>query len=514
LESSESGKGIGSVDDVSGEDSGVGLASEVDLLVSLPIVSAMVVESTAEGEGVFLERSLPLGGVGRRQIPPRPRDDSPPEPVVRRVGGGHFHRLPSVDEALGELTRPREELSRTEAAAARIRSCGRGKGSGAMRSLEAGEFRQSFTPQQRLLLLDTWTRSGLPSGDFAVLVGVSKHTLYHWKKRFEESGPAGLEDGPRGGGSSRSVPEITRRAILLLKRSHPEYGCERISDLLARGPALPASAGTVGKVLREAGYESVESPTRPHPAKACRFERAEPNSLWQTDLFTFVLKRQNRRLHLAAFMDDHSRFIVGWGLFSSPSTEMVVETLKSAVSSFQAPRELLTDNGPQYVTWRGKSKFSEACVSLGIRQIVARPRRPQTLGKVERFWGTLWREFLATAIFAEVTEARQRIGGFVDHYNFQRPHQSLSGLTPADRYFGRAEEVKREIRRRLEENAAILGRAMEKADLEFGERAFTPEGPLPVDSRVDAVPGPGIDVLSEGLSAVAGLCGKGTGHEG
>ena len=42
-----------------------------------------------------------------------------------------------------------------------------------------------LSPQQRLLVLDTWMKSGLPAGDFAPLVGVSKHTLYAWKARFE-----------------------------------------------------------------------------------------------------------------------------------------------------------------------------------------------------------------------------------------------------------------------------------------------------------------------------------------
>jgi hypothetical protein len=49
-----------------------------------------------------------------------------------------------------------------------------------------------LTGQQRLLLLDTWRRSGLPAGDFAALVGVSKHTLYKWKKLFQiltDNGP-------------------------------------------------------------------------------------------------------------------------------------------------------------------------------------------------------------------------------------------------------------------------------------------------------------------------------------
>jgi hypothetical protein len=34
------------------------------------------------------------------------------------------------------------------------------------------EFRQAFSPHERLLILDTWQRSGLPAGDFAPLVGL------------------------------------------------------------------------------------------------------------------------------------------------------------------------------------------------------------------------------------------------------------------------------------------------------------------------------------------------------
>jgi hypothetical protein len=55
----------------------------------------------------------------------------------------------------------------------------------------------ALTPEQRLLVLDAWRRSGLPAGDFAPLVGVSKHTLYAWKHKFDLEGPAGLLDHPR-----------------------------------------------------------------------------------------------------------------------------------------------------------------------------------------------------------------------------------------------------------------------------------------------------------------------------
>jgi transposase InsO family protein len=333
---------------------------------------------------------------------------------------------------------------------------GRRKGRRLVRREESS--RVAFTPQQRLLILDSWQRSGLPAGDFAPLVGLSKHTLYAWKRQFDEQGPAGLMDRPRGARSGSRLPEVTKRSILLLKQSHPDWGCQRISDMLLRGPALPASASAVARVLHEAGYELEEVTTRPHPDKPRRFERAAPNQLWQTDLFTFVLKRQNRRVYLVAFMDDHSRFVVSYGLHASQSTALVLEVLRSAIGSYGPPQEVLTDNGAQYVTWRGKSGFTKEVEKQGIRQIVAAPRRPQTLGKIERFWGTLWRECLEAAVFLDLADARARIGLFIDWYNFQRCHRGLEGLVPADRFFHAAPTVLALLKERVAANALELAR--------------------------------------------------------
>jgi len=323
---------------------------------------------------------------------------------------------------------------------------------------QAGEQRY-FSPEERLLLLDTWIRSGLPAKDFSGLVGVSKHTLYSWKKRFDDHGPSGLVDAPRGARKGSRLPEVTKRAILMLKEGNPEYGVQRISDMLFRGPGLPASPSAVARVLHEAGYVLEERPTVPHPDKMRSFERAKPNQLWQTDIFTFVLKRQNRRVYLVAFMDDHSRFIVGYGLHATASSALVLEVLRSAIVSYGTPEEILTDNGSQYITWRGKSAFAKECEKRGIRQIVARPRHPQTLGKVERFWGTLWRECVESSLYIDLGDARRRIGHFVDHYNFQRVHQGIGGLVPADRFFDAAPEVLKSLKERVAWNALEIARS-------------------------------------------------------
>lgn len=316
----------------------------------------------------------------------------------------------------------------------------------------------SLTSEQRVLILDAWQRSGLPAKDFAPLVGISYHTLYNWRRKFNELGPAGLEERQRGGPRGSRLPDVTKRAIVLLKQSNPDWGCQRISDVLYRGRGYPASPQAVARVLKESGYELEDVPTTPHRDKPRRFEREKPCQMWQTDLFSFMLKRQNRRVHLVAFLDDHSRFIVSYGLAISATTELVRETLRQAITNYGAPEEVLTDNGPQYVTWRGKSKFTKECEARGIRQIVARPRHPQTLGKTERFWGTLWRELLEAAVFVDFNDANARVGHFIDHYNFHRPHQGIESLVPADRFFDAAPEVKATLAARVASNAVELAR--------------------------------------------------------
>jgi transposase InsO family protein len=412
------------------------------------------------GDGV--SDALPLGaglGSAGTELGRSPSGvEAEPNPAVapwpRRSADGEQTNSPVDADAEPPLEDDRDGIEGRLFAIPRLPGRSRGR-----RLVKPGQAKTPpLSPTQRLLLLDTWRRSGLPAGDFAAMIGLSKHTLYAWKNRFDKEGPGGLMDHPRGGPKGSRLPDLTKRTILMLKAEHPEWGCQRISDLLVRGPALPACPTAVARVLHEAGYELEEVSTRPHPDKVRRFERARPNQLWQTDLFTFVLKRQNRRVYLVAFMDDHSRYIVGYGLHASQSSALVLEVLRAALTSYGAPEEILTDNGSQYVTWRGKSAFTKELEKRGIKQVVAAPRRPQTLGKIERFWGTLWRECIESAIFIDLGDAQRRIGLFMDHYNFARTHNGIDGLVPADRFFGAASEVKKTLQARVAANALELAR--------------------------------------------------------
>ncbi|MDF1525603.1 MAG: helix-turn-helix domain-containing protein, partial [bacterium] len=131
---------------------------------------------------------------------------------------------------------------------------------------DAREGRSAMSPSHRLLIIDLFQKSGLPLREYSQIVGVPYTTLSMWRSRFEKDGPEGLMDKPRECKESGSrLSEVTKRAIVMIREANPEYGCERISDMLGRGPGLGASPGAVLRVIREAGLE-VQSPKSPRHA--------------------------------------------------------------------------------------------------------------------------------------------------------------------------------------------------------------------------------------------------------
>lgn len=99
-------------------------------------------------------------------------------------------------------------------------------------------------------------------------------------------------------------------------------------------------------------------------------------------------------------------------------------------------QRLLSDNGSSYVS-ADLAKWLEA---RKMDHVQGAPYHPQTQGKIER-----WHQTLKNRIFLENCyqpgDLEASIGRFVDHYNHQRYHESLTNLTPADVYFGRAQSI-------------------------------------------------------------------------
>jgi transposase InsO family protein len=287
----------------------------------------------------------------------------------------------------------------------------------------------------------------------AKLFSLGVTTVKNWWLEYEAHGAKGLEPKPRRQSKAASA---VAEAVVEKKRENPEAGTRRIRDLLARFEAIGVSETQVRKVLHEAGLMPSLPASREREAKPPRrFERARPNQMWQSDIFTFLL-RKHQRIYLAGFMDDHSRFMVSHVVAHHQKSGLVIEALERGIAQYGSPSEILTDNSRQYTAWRGETEFEEALRQHGITHIKSRPQHPMTLGKIERFWKTLWDEFLSKTVFDDFVDCEKRLALFIQAYNFQRPHQSLDGLVPADRFFAAAQEVREAIEKNIAANALRL----------------------------------------------------------
>ncbi|MBT3191234.1 MAG: IS481 family transposase [Verrucomicrobia bacterium] len=316
----------------------------------------------------------------------------------------------------------------------------------------------SFAMEVKLLALDA-LQAGLSGPEVGEIIGVSDASVYHWSKQFKDQGLDGLRRRPSSPRVRHRCKQIEER-IVAFRKAHPNKGVRKVRDELRRHEAVSVSAETVRQVVNDAGLGNNPPKSKRRPPQVRRFERKYPNHCWQTDIFTFELKRMYKG-YLIALIDDHSRFIVSHGLYRQQTAEAVLEVVKGAVGEFGAPREILSDNGRQFVAWRGKTRFQKVLKQHGIQHVRSAPQHPMTLGKIERFWQTIWGEFLEEAHFASFADACRRIAHWVHHYNFQRPHQGIDGACPADRFYGMANDVEAAVDQGCQDNSLRLALGQE-----------------------------------------------------
>ena len=163
--------------------------------------------------------------------------------------------------------------------------------------------------------------------------------------------------------------------------------------------------------------------------KWVRYERDHSMSMWQGDWKMISLDGQDR--WLIAFMDDSSRLITCYGIFDRPTTENTIQVLEKGFEEYGFPREILTDNGSQFVSSRNPETadhtFRKFLEYHGIRHIRARVNHPQTNGKIERFFGEVERR---TPRFGSVEKV-------VHWHNEIKPHSSLYFDEPAHAFWYR-----------------------------------------------------------------------------
>jgi putative transposase len=237
----------------------------------------------------------------------------------------------------------------------------------------------------------------------------------------KEYGWDGLKDHKTG----RPEMQLSAAAeiIILDLRQRFGYGACRIEQLLKK-KGFGISHRQIEKLLLRNGVVE-PNVKKQKPRKWVRYELPNPNDLWHTDWSYDPFTGQN----LSVYIDDKTRLITSFGVFKRATTENTIALLKTGIAEYGKPKSIMTDHGTQYYTNKSESKqentqFRIALDVLGIKHYLARVNRPQTNGKVERFFLSYKTEY-ATGTFIGVKD-------YMRHYNEDRPHMSLNYKTPKE----------------------------------------------------------------------------------
>ncbi len=265
--------------------------------------------------------------------------------------------------------------------------------------------------------------------------GISERTFWRWRRQYREAGLAGLvPESRQPAHSPRQTPEPLERAIIAI-RFRTGWGQERIAqELQALG--WDVSHNAVYGVLERHGRRVPV--VRRGRKSGFRYQREVPNDLWHVDLKGPLYLGTGNRLYGLAILDDCSRFCVGAAFVPTRAMKHSLGLLEAAVDRWGAPRQLMSDNGTEFVgvrpTAQRVSGFVRRLQQLGVEHVPIRLRTPETNGKIERFWLTLENELLMRVPIAGVEQGNEVLARYLEQYNYHRRHLALGYRVPAEVY--------------------------------------------------------------------------------
>lgn len=249
------------------------------------------------------------------------------------------------------------------------------------------------------------------------LLGLCRSSLY-----YEPVGP-----------SAREI--AIKHRIDELYTKHPIYGSRRMTAVLGR-EGWSVSRPTVQGYMREIGLAGVApgpNTSRPSPEHKVfpyllrNLEISRPNQVWGIDI-TYIRLRAGW-MFLVAILDWFSRFVVDWELDQTLESAFVLQAVDRTLALAQ-PEIWNSDQGSHFTSPKYTQRLLDAQIQISM------DGRGRALDNVftERLWRSVKYEEVYLNDYASPREARQGIGNYLIFYNYERPHQSLDYLTPAEVY--------------------------------------------------------------------------------
>lgn len=253
----------------------------------------------------------------------------------------------------------------------------------------------------------------------AEIVGIARSTVYYLPR------PVSAED------------LALMKQIDALHTEHPFAGSRMLRDLLA------AEGSKVGRrhvktLMRRMGIEALyrrPRTTKPEPGHKIfpyllrGVAVTKPNKVWAMDI-TYIPMAKGF-VYLAAVIDWFSRRVLSWRVSITMGASFCIAALEDALAKHGKPEIFNTDQGSQFTC----PAFIDVLQKHDIKISMDGKGAWRDNVFVERIWRSVKYEEVYLRAYDSVSEARERLGKYLDWYNRRRPHSSLDGRTPDQAYF-------------------------------------------------------------------------------
>lgn len=253
--------------------------------------------------------------------------------------------------------------------------------------------------------------------------GISRPTLRKWWRRFQSSGENGLNELSRRPHNSPNQKIFEKETKWISELRKRRLGSRRIQSELLRNYGFRVSRASLAKILRLLNAAPLKK-SRILRKHRQRYERPIPGERIQMDTCKIA-----PGLYQYTAIDDCTR-IRSLALFDRRTAANSLTFLEQMIEEMPFPiQRIQTDRGREFFAY----KFQEKLKEYAIKFRPIKPRSPHLNGKVERSQRTDLEEFYPTVDLKD-PELKKKLHDWQDYYNEFRPHGSLNGKTPWEKW--------------------------------------------------------------------------------
>lgn len=277
--------------------------------------------------------------------------------------------------------------------------------------------------------------------DFYKAHDTDRRSFLKYYNRYKQSGKQSdllpQKRGPRYK-TRRPIKFIENKVIELREKGNSKL--EIVNILKPSLHKFTPSASGVYNICKRYGLNRLTPKMKQNKRKIIKEKMGQLGHIDCHHLSKSVIRGQSRKLYLVCLIDDYSR--LAWAEVTEDITSLTVmfaalKCMNMLHDQYKIKfEEILSDNGPEFGPKDSKQKnghpFERMLMELGIKHRYTKPYRPQTNGKVERFWRTLQEDLIRETDFDTLEELKDELMQYLYYYNHHRPHQGIDGKTPED----------------------------------------------------------------------------------